>query len=131
MLPRVNRLRRSSDFARASRHGATARRGGIIAHVLYRPAVPVPEAPGSTRIGLVVGRNLGGSVERHRLSRQLRAIAVPLLDEIPAGLDVVIRPTQPSAVMSYGELAVDMRAAVQAACRKAVGDASGSGVRQT
>jgi ribonuclease P protein component len=69
-------------------------------------------------VGLVVGRQLGGSVQRHRLSRQLRAIARPILAEVPGGLDIVIRPTPIAASVSFQQLSTDVGEAIRAAYRK-------------
>jgi len=124
MLPKLNRLRRSSDFARAARLGSSARRGGVIAHVYPRGSLQSTRSGDPTRVGLIVGRPVGGAVQRHRLSRQLRVIAGRLLGEIPDTLDVVLRPTPASASLSFAELSADVGAAVHAACRKACGQAS-------
>ena len=67
MLPAPARLRRREDFTLAVRRGRRAGRDTLVAHYLA-PDGAVPVA----RAGFVVGRAVGNSVVRHRVSRQLR-----------------------------------------------------------
>lgn len=45
---------------------------------------------GARRVGYSVSRKVGGSVERHRVTRLLREATDRLADALPAGADVVI-----------------------------------------
>jgi ribonuclease P protein component len=85
MLPRRHRLRRSRDFDVAVRRGARASSGAVVATVL----------PGDQglhqRLGLIVGRRVGGSVQRHRVSRVLRHAMRDSLADMPEGTIVVLR----------------------------------------
>jgi ribonuclease P protein component len=49
-----------------------------------------------TRAGLIIGKSVGGSVRRHRVSRQIRHALAPLLSNFPQGSLIVIRGLKPS-----------------------------------
>jgi ribonuclease P protein component len=99
-------MRRSTDFASVVRSGNRARRGRIVLHQL--PGL-TPDAP---VVGLVVGKTVGGSVVRHRVSRQLRAQLRTRLDRLPAGSGTVVRALPPSAGATSAELGADLDAAL-------------------
>jgi ribonuclease P protein component len=65
------------------------------------------------RAGFVVGRSVGGSVVRHRVTRQLRHLMAGQLLALPAGTDVVVRALPPAAVASGAELADDLSSSVR------------------
>ena len=71
------------------------------------------------RIGLAVGRGVGGSVERHRVSRRLREASRPLIAELPCRMDIVIRALPGAAQVDFMTLARDLRSAVEGARMKA------------
>lgn len=85
MLPAANRLRTAADFSRATRRGARSARGCIVAYVSSEDSVSQP------RVGLIVSKAVGGSVQRHRAARRLRGAIRPLLPTLPAGSVVVLR----------------------------------------
>ena len=63
----------------------------------------------SARFGLVVGKNVGNAVTRHRVSRLLREAIRSMADELDAGCDVVVRALPPAAGASGKELEADVR----------------------
>jgi ribonuclease P protein component len=87
-------MRSSSDFTAVTRHGRRARSGGLVVYLLV-PAVPAAsssdDAERPSSIGLIVGKSVGGSVVRHRLSRRLRAQLTERLQLIPSGSRLVVR----------------------------------------
>jgi ribonuclease P protein component len=87
VLPAAHRLRSSADFAAVTRRGRRARAGGVVVHLLTDPV----EASTATRVGLVVGKAVGTSVIRHRVSRRLRAQLGARLDQLPASARIVVR----------------------------------------
>jgi ribonuclease P protein component len=91
-------MRRSTDFGQVVRGGVRVRGGALIVH--HRPALGSHPA----RVGLVVGRSVGGSVVRHRVSRRLRAQLAQRLDRLPAGSGTVVRALPESAGASSAEL---------------------------
>jgi ribonuclease P protein component len=87
------------------RRGGRARRGHLVVHML---ASSGPEAP---RAGLVVGRTVGGSVVRHRVSRRLRAQLSLRLDRLPGGSTTVVRALPGAEADSSASLGADLDAA--------------------
>ena len=61
-------------------------------------------------VGFVVGKNVGGSVIRHRVARRLRAQMAQRLDRLPEGSRVVVRALPPAAGASSAQLGADLDA---------------------
>lgn len=86
-------MRSSRDFASVTRKGRRARSGGLVVYLLprltgssVRSDEPVP-----TKVGLIVGKSVGGSVARHLISRRLRAQLAGRVDQLPMGSGLVVR----------------------------------------
>ena len=78
----------------------------------YLPQRP-PAAGGALpcagpRAGFVVGKAVGNSVVRHRVTRRLRAVVLGQLDRLPETADLVVR-ARPEATASYQQLDRDLR----------------------
>ena len=85
--PRSGRLLRHADFERVYKQGR--RHFSASMTVFYSPR---PEAGPGLRVGLTVGRALGGAVQRNRIKRRMRE-AVRLTRVWPgAAADIVINP---------------------------------------
>ena len=84
MLPAANRLRTSREFELVTK---TGERATSLSLVIYYKALE-NSAP---RVGLIVNSSVGGSVIRHRVSRQLRHAIAPHLATFPANANLVIR----------------------------------------
>jgi ribonuclease P protein component len=67
-------------------------------------------AQASARVGLVVGRAVGNSVVRHRVSRRLRAAAAGELHRLPPTADLVLRARPESAAADFATLRADLAA---------------------
>ncbi|MGY1843372.1 ribonuclease P protein component [Modestobacter sp. SYSU DS0875] len=95
MLPAQARLRRRPEFTAVVRSGRRAGRPTLVLHYLSeRPVARVggSAAPDSgPRAGFVVGKTVGNSVCRHRVTRQLRHLVAARLDRLPATADLVVR----------------------------------------
>ena len=63
---------------------------------------------GAPRVGLVVGRAVGGSVVRHRVSRRLRALMAARLATLPAGSATVIRALPGAGTLDSARLGRDL-----------------------
>jgi ribonuclease P protein component len=57
---------------------------------------------------MIVGRAVGGSVERHRVSRRLRAQLAQRLDRLPAGSGTVVRALPAARTATSAALGVDL-----------------------
>jgi ribonuclease P protein component len=99
-------MRRSTEFAAVVRSGGRARRGRVIVH--QQPAL----RNGPPTVGLVVGKSVGGSVVRHRVSRRLREQLALRLAALPRGSGTVVRALPGAAGATSAELGADLDAAL-------------------
>lgn len=111
MLPPEHRLRRSTEFATVLRSGFRARRGCLVLN--QQPAL----RDGVAAVGLVVGKSVGGSVVRHRVSRRVRAQVALRLDALPSGSGTVVRALPGAAQASSAEIGADLDAALHRLAR--------------
>ena len=75
-----------------------------------RPAVsrgPVVAVTGP-RAGFVVGKAVGNSVVRHRVTRRLRAVVIGELHRLPASADLVVRARPEAATATFDRLHADL-----------------------
>ena len=86
MLPAANRLRTSKEFELVTK---TGERATSLSLVLYFKTIEGNFA--EPKVGLIVNSSVGGSVVRHRVSRQLRHAIAPYLINFPKGSHLVIR----------------------------------------
>ena len=82
--------------------------GSVVVYLLAEAA----ENAGPSKVGLVVGKAVGGSVTRHRVSRRLRAQLADRLDRIPNGARVVVRALPDSSNASSAALGRDLSRAL-------------------
>lgn len=108
MLPPAHRVRRPDDFRLVLRRGRKAGRRRLSVHALTPDG-----ATGPVRAGFVVGRAVGNSVERHRITRRLRHLVADRLDGLPPGTALVVRAHPPAAGSTTAELAEDLDAALR------------------
>jgi ribonuclease P protein component len=97
---RRGRLSRSGDFERAYREGRSHANRYLVLYAFPRPA----DEPAGARLGVSVGRKLGGAVERNAIKRTLREAFWALGDDLPDRHDVVLvaRPDLPGLVEREG-----------------------------
>lgn len=86
MLPALNRLRSSKDFALVTKTGYRATTASLVLYL--KVDTNLPRDP---QVGLIVSKVVGGSVTRHRIARQLRHAAHEYLQEIPPHSHLVVR----------------------------------------
>ena len=67
-------------------------------------------APAGARAGFVVGRAVGHSVVRHRVTRRLRAVVGAELHRLPETADLVVRARPEAAAASSDTLHRDLAA---------------------
>jgi ribonuclease P protein component len=106
VLPAVHRLRTSAEFSEAVRRGRRAGRPLLSVHLLNTADGTPPRA------GLVVSKGVGGSVVRHRVSRQLRHLLRTRLGTLPAGSRLVVRANPAAAAATSAALGADLDTAL-------------------
>ena len=102
MVPARHRMHRSADFSIVVRDGARARSGCLIVH--QRSSV----GSGQSLVGLIVSKAVGGSVVRHRVSRQLRAQLADRLPLLPTNSGTVVRALPAAAHATSTALGADL-----------------------
>ena len=68
------------------------------------------QPPAGARAGFVVGRAVGNSVVRHRVTRRLRAVVGAELHRLPGTADLVVRARPEAATASSDTLHRDLTA---------------------
>ena len=86
MLPVSARLTSPQDFARTTKSGLRVTTQHFVGYLYINPA-----STDSARAGLIIGKSVGNSVRRHRVSRQLRHAIAEHINNFPAGSLIVIR----------------------------------------
>jgi ribonuclease P protein component len=80
------RLRKHAEFVHSQNDRATRRVGTAHFTLLVAPQT----APGPSRLGLVVGRKVGGAVQRNRVKRLCRECFRAWPGLLPAGVDLIV-----------------------------------------
>jgi len=109
-LGRKSRLLKTSQFKAAYAGRARVGDGRVVAYALANGL-------DLTRLGLSVGRRVGGSVQRNRIKRLLREAFRLARAEFPPGYDIVLVPLGPGG--TFAEFQQSVRALVPEAIRRA------------
>jgi ribonuclease P protein component len=101
---RRRRLSRSGEFERVYREGSSHGSRYLVVYAFPRGE----DDDAAPRLGVSVGRKLGGAVERNRVKRLLREAFWARADELRDGLDFVIvaRPAAGELAEREGEQGV-------------------------
>jgi ribonuclease P protein component len=84
--PKRRRLSRSAEFERVYRQGRSKGNRFLVLYAFPREE----EAEEGPRLGLSVGRRVGGAVERTRVKRVLREAFWAEAERLPTGSDYVV-----------------------------------------
>lgn len=109
MLPARYRMTRSTDFGLTVSRGVRTAQPDLVVHAL-RAADDGADGP---KIGLVVSKSVGTSVERHRVSRMLRHVARGVIDDLGPGDKLVIRALPGSRTAVSARLDQELRHALR------------------
>jgi ribonuclease P protein component len=101
-FPRSSRLLKHADFQTVYQQGRKHFSSNMVA--FYRQSGR-PEGP---RVGLTVGKVLGGAVERNRIRRRMRAAVSRHLREVVKPLDVVLHPRKSVLAMNFAQLEAEI-----------------------
>ena len=115
MLPARNRMRRSTEFDATLKRGIRAVQPDVIVHT-RRGSDRDGAGP---RVGLIIAKNVGSAVERHRVARRLRHIARTLLGDLHQSDRVVIRALPGSSQVSSARLEQQLRRGLRRALESA------------
>jgi ribonuclease P protein component len=105
--PKRRRLSRSAEFERVYRQGRSKGNRFLVLYAFSRESDPAHPAEGP-RLGLSVGRRVGGAVDRTRVKRALREAFWEEARRLPDGSDyvVVARPESLGLVEREGTAGV-------------------------
>ena len=107
MLAKANRVVSAADFKSAVRRGKRSYTPHAVLYVAAR------DGSSPTRFGFIVGKNVGGAVQRNLVRRRLRSIASELLREHATGSDVVVRALPSVGQLSWASLQAEISEAVR------------------
>ena len=99
MLPAQYRMTRSTEFGATVNQGVRAVQPDIVVHALRCDDRPIRRGP---KVGLVVAKSVGNSVQRHRVARRLRHVARSVIDDLDPADRVVIRALPEQQVRHLG-----------------------------
>jgi ribonuclease P protein component len=111
VLPGRNRMTRSTEFGSTVKRGMRAVQPDIVVHA-RRCTDAEPTGP---RIGLVVAKSVGGSVQRHQVARRLRHVARAVIDDLDPADRIVIRALPSSRHAISARLEQQLRVALKKA----------------
>lgn len=112
MLPPRYRLTPRSAISETIRRGQRARGGCVVIHAVISPTALNESGSEPARAAFAVGRAVGSSVERHRVTRRIRSVMPPILDCLPPGSRIVVRALPEAADASTDRLAKDISRAL-------------------
>lgn len=100
-----NRLSRSADFDRVYREGRSHANRHLVVYAFPR----LSENEDGPRLGVSVGRKIGGAVERNRVKRLLREAFWTAAESLPDGYDFVLvaRPDAGELARERGEEGIE------------------------
>jgi len=104
-------MTRSAEFSDTVKHGVRAAQPDIVVHACRATgcSAAVP------RIGFIVAKSVGGSVDRHRVARRLRHAARTIISELDPADRIVVRALPGSRVAASARLRDELKSGVRRA----------------
>ena len=111
MLPAQYRMTRSTEFGATVNQGVRAVQPDIVVHARRCD----DSDQGGPKVGLVVAKTVGSSVQRHRVARRLRHVARSVIADLDPADRVVIRALPSSRYAISARLEQQLRVALKRA----------------
>lgn len=111
MLPARYRMTRSTDFGATVNQGMRAVQPDLVVHARRCDN----SDQGDPKVGLVVAKTVGNSVQRHRVARRLRHVARSFVADLDPADRVVIRALPSSRDAISARLEQQLRVALKRA----------------
>ena len=108
-FPKSAKLLKHSDFQHVYKNGKRHFSGLLTAFYCFRPLTGASDP----RIGITVGRVLGGAVERNRIKRRMREAIRFHLSELTAAVDVVFNPKKSALTAEFGQIDQEVKRAFE------------------
>jgi ribonuclease P protein component len=117
-FPKSVRLLKHADFKRVYENGKRQFSANLTVFFLRRDHEV--ERGAGPRVGITVGRALGGAVQRNRIKRRVRETVRSRIDLLgQSTIDVVINPKKSALRMEFAALDAELGNAFQAVVRRA------------
>lgn len=114
---RSKRLLKHADFQRVYRNGRRQFTGNMTVFFLRRTDEASPAS--GPRVGLTVGKVLGGAVERNRIKRRMREAVRLLPSECEGPVDIVFNPRKSVLTLPFSELQSEVARGMRLASQRA------------
>ena len=111
------RLLKHADFQRVYQNGRRQFTGNMTVFFLRRQSQSPSEA--GPRVGLTVGKVLGGSVERNRIKRRMREAVRLSSSACEAPVDIVFNPRKAVLLMPFVDLVSEVGRGLRLAAQRA------------
>jgi len=114
-FPKSRRLLKHADFQRVYQAGRRQFTGNMTVFFLRREAAPA----GEPRVGLTVGKVLGGAVERNRIKRRMREAVRRSHSACNGPVDIVFNPRKTVLALPFTELVKEVSRGLRIAAERA------------
>ena len=101
-FPRSSRLLKHADFQTVYKQGRKHYSSNMVAFYFQSGR------SGGPRVGLTVGKVLGGAVERNRIRRRMRAALSRHLGDLGRPVDLVLHPRKTVLTMDFAQLVAEV-----------------------
>ncbi|ORB52143.1 ribonuclease P protein component [Mycobacteroides saopaulense] len=118
MLPTRHRMTKSSEFRQTVKRGVRTTHADLVIHLQRGCLSPACEQVEGPKVGLIVGKSVGGAVVRHRVSRRLRHAAAELLPRLEPVDRMVIRALPSSGTALSASLRQQLREGIERSARR-------------
>jgi ribonuclease P protein component len=115
-FPKSRRLLKHLDFQRVYQNGRRQFTGNVTVFYLRREG---QESGAGPRIGLTVGKVLGGSVERNRIRRRMREAVRLCVPACQGPVDIVFNPRKGVLTLPFAALVDEVARALRLAAQRA------------